>query len=272
MPGIYSAEIISNSEANTGFFLLNLRVPEIAESCYPGNFVQIKIDFPGGCIWPRPFSVLDTNGDHIRILYKILGRGTRALSSFKTGRELNINGPLGNSFSMPEREQTVVLAGGGIGVPPLFNLAGYLLEKGYISRDIHFFNGAADADSLVFVEQCAELGINTYAVTEDGSMGIKGVITEGMKQFMSGAKSAETLDKVIIYSCGPMPMLKAVGELASQYDIPCQMALEALMPCGFGICMGCVVKVKDTSIPEGFRFKRVCRDGPVFDAADIIWD
>jgi len=191
------------------------------------------------------------------------------MSGYPQGFLADIIGPLGNSFSLPDKDDTVLLAGGGIGVPPLYFLSKHLINEGTDPRQIHFFNGATDHESLVFIEQSAELGINTYAVTEDGSMGIKGMITTGVEQFIEGIKKAGNIEKVSAYSCGPMPMLKVLSGLFSSHSIPCQLALEELMPCGFGICMGCTVKTK---MGDDFVYKRVCKDGPVFDSKEIIWE
>ncbi len=251
---------------------MTLHAPRIARSCLPGNFVQLKIDFPGGGLWRRPFSILDTDGDNIRILYKALGRGTSYLTCFTPDMELNVIGPLGNSFSEPGRLDSIVLSGGGIGVPPLYFLAKDLLDKGYPPKNIHFFNGAADAGALVFLDEIADLGVSTYAVTEDGSMGIKGFVTEGVMQFLMGMGKMPVKKETSLYACGPNPMLHVISKLAEEYEINCQLALESLMPCGFGICMGCAVKVRDKSAPEGYSFQRVCHEGPVFDARVIIWE
>ena len=272
MPVVCNSPIISNVEAGNEVFLMMLKAPEIAFNCRPGNFVQIKIDFPDGGLWGRPFSILNSDGENIRILYKTLGRGTKALSGYQTGRTLSILGPLGNNFSVPDKGSTVLLAGGGIGVPPLYYMATNLLRRGISRTDIHFFNGAGNYDSLVFLDQIAELKINTYAVTEDGTMGIKGLITEGISQFLRAAESAGELKRIMIYSCGPMPMLKAIAGLASHYGVACEMALEALMPCGSGVCMGCVVKIRNENHPDRYSFQRVCHDGPVFKSCEVLWD
>jgi dihydroorotate dehydrogenase electron transfer subunit len=270
MPGVYLSPIISNTGLSDDLFLLELRAPVIAENARPGNFVQLKIDLPSGILWRRPFSILDIQENRISILYKILGKGTRALSTFESGREMSVIGPLGNHFQFPAKGRIVMLAGGGIGIPPLYFLLKRLMASGYDPRKIHFFNGAYDAGCLVYIEQCAEPGINVYAVTEDGSLGIKGLITDGMRQYLGSKADTAESDDIVIYACGPMPMMRAVAGLADEYGINCQLALEALMPCGFGVCMGCAVKVRDDN--GGSVIRRVCREGPVFDARDIIWE
>jgi dihydroorotate dehydrogenase electron transfer subunit len=125
---------------------------------------------------------------------------------------------------------------------------------------------------LAYLEETSELGINVYAVTEDGSMGINGMVTDGARQFLSGIRKSADLAKIRAFACGPVLMLKAVSELAAQFNIQGEIAMEALMPCGFGICMGCVVKIANRCSKCGYSFKRVCQDGPIFNASDIIWD
>jgi len=272
MPAVYQLPIVSNIEVRGGAYLLTLEAPEIAHSCAPGNFIQIKINFPGNGLWRRPFSILDTDRNNIRVLYKTLGRGTAALAEFKAGVVLNIIGPLGNCFSNPDNDTTVLLIGGGIGIPPLYYLTKRLTESGFPRQSIHFFNGASDYDSLTYLEETSELGINVYAVTEDGSMGIKGVVTDGARQFLSGVDNSIDPPKKRIFACGPAQMLKAVSKLAAQFNVKGEIAMEALMPCGFGICMGCVIKVADPCSSCHYSFKRVCQDGPIFNASDIIWD
>ncbi|MBD3168548.1 MAG: hypothetical protein GF307_03625 [candidate division Zixibacteria bacterium] len=272
MSGVYQAEIVSNNSIDNEAYLLTLKAPEIARASMPGNFVQLKIEMADGGFWRRPFSVLDTDGGNIKILYKPLGKGTLALTKFPPGKIVSVIGALGNSFSFPSRDSMIILTGGGIGVPPLYNLAKHLIKSDYNPRNIHFFNGAAGHDSIVYLEESAELGINVYAVTEDGSMGIKGYVTDGVKQFLNGMSKTSLSNEPVMYACGPMPMLRAVGLMVSEYDVYCEMALEALMPCGFGICMGCVVMARDDKSVEGFSYKRVCREGPVFRADDIIWE
>lgn len=270
MPNSYSSRVLSNTQIGTEIFLMVIESREISSSSNPGNFVQIKINLGTNIFWRRPFSILETDNGNFSILYKIAGRGTKALSQIKSGDSLNIIGPLGNQFSLPDKKDRVLLIGGGIGIPPLYFWAKRLLELGYGRTDIHFFNGAKNNLSLTYLNQIADLGINVYPVTEDGSIGTKGVVIDELNHFLS--KNNVPTDRISAFSCGPTAMLKSVAETADRYGINCELALETLMPCGFGICMSCAIKVRDATDMEGFNYRRVCRDGPIFKSQEILWE
>lgn len=181
---------------------------------------------------------------------------------------LHITGPLGNGFSEPINPQPLYLVAGGVGLPPLHYLIRTLLDKRYPAKMIHLYSGARSAGDLFARDELQALNIDYQITTEDGSLGIKGLVIEPFADDIRKAKNA------MIYSCGPMAMMAEVARIAGNY--PCQLSLEQLMPCGWGVCNGCAVKIiNDKATVEderGFRLARVCKEGPVFKAGDILWE
>jgi len=229
--------------------------PEIVALAKAGQFLHIRC---GEKILRRPISICEINKEDetIRIVFDIRGEGTYWLAQKQVGDKLDILGPLGNGFDLSDTNKRVLFVGGGIGVPPLLEAAKH-------------FRGTADAilgfkcsDCAVLIEdfqkECAEIDITS----DDGSMGEKGFVTS-----VFGNKIAtKTYD--IIYACGPTPMLRAVSEIAATNGIPCFVSLEERMGCGVGACLVCACKIKSNS---GINYKHVCKDGPVFNAEEVVW-
>ena len=254
----FKAKILSNQKIAKNHFILSFKPPGVmAKKVKPGQFVKIKVNNSNKPLLGRPFSVHKIGNDKIEILYKIVGEATRILSTKKTGNVLDILGPLGNGFDV-RRSGTAILVGGGHGVAPLAELV-----KNFIKHKTKpaIFIGAQTKEHIVCDKEFKKLGAQVHVTTEDGSKGCKGLVTELLKNKITG-KSLKKL--VTIYACGPKPMLAAVGKLAKQYKIPCQVSLEEYMACGIGTCLGCAVKTRS-------GYKMVCKDGPVFDAKEIVW-
>lgn len=211
----------------------------------PGQFIDIELE---GFFLRRPISVCDVNGDKITIIYKILGDGTRSMSSYENGKTLDALSGLGNGFSIEKAGEKPLLIGGGVGVPPLYLLAKELLAFGKIPSVILGFNSAED---VFFKEEFEALGCKTIVTTVDGSSGTKGFVTDAMQEF----------DFNYIYTCGPIPMLKAIYNNA---EADGQFSFEERMACGIGACMGCTCKTK-------YGNKRICKDGPVLERGEIVW-
>ena len=222
----------------------------------PGQFINIKLD---GFYLRRPISVCDWKNDEISIIYKVVGEGTKYMSELSRGDELLVLTALGNGYSTEtllniiknEPATRVVLAGGGVGVPPLYGLAKRLSELGVKPDVVLGFNSAED---VFYKEEFEALGLSVKISTMDGSMGVKGVVTDVMKD----EKGEPLYDYV--FTCGPEPMLKAVYNAVGDG----QFSFEARMACGFGACMGCSCKTKNGN-------KRICKDGPVLYREEIIW-
>lgn len=184
------------------------------------------------------------------------------MTGFRKGQTVELIGPLGNGFTLPPLPSSanIILLGGGIGVVSLYPLAEALR-----SRDLTVFVGAKTENDLLCVEDFKKLGSRILVATEDGSSGFKGTV---MDLFSSKRNGFKKNDPYYIYSCGPMEMLQELSETVRSEKFVCQASLEARMACGFGACWGCVVKTKDVKAP----YRRVCKDGPVFNLEDILWD
>ena len=212
----------------------------------PGQFVNIQLD---GLFLRRPISVCDVEKGKLTIIYKVVGKGTEKMSKFKGGEELDVLVGLGNGYFTDFSEDKPLLIGGGVGVPPLYYLAKCLLKEGKTPTVILGFN---KAEEIFMKEEFESLGVKVLIATADGSVGVKGFVTDAM---------ATLEDYTHIYTCGPEPMLKAIynaSEVGGSYSF------EERMGCGFGACMGCTCKTK-------YGNKRICKDGPVLQKEEIIW-
>lgn len=211
----------------------------------PGQFVNIAVE---GCYLRRPISVCDYDEKSITLIYKVVGRGTEIMSRMQQGETLDVLTGLGNGFSTAATTECPVLVGGGVGVPPLYNLAKKLHAAG---KKVQVVLGFNRADEIFYADEFRALGVDVLIATVDGSVGIKGFVTDAMKQI--------SFDYV--YTCGPLPMLKAIYA-ATECDG--EYSFEERMGCGFGACMGCSCQTTKGS-------KRICKEGPVLKRDEIIF-
>ncbi len=226
----------------------------------PGQFIHACL--PGTEVYfRRAFSVaaIDPDNDAIELIFKVFGRGTRLMGKMRKGDAIDFLGPLGNTFALPGKSERVIMVAGGVGFPPLMFFAEYLVNKGYDPKKIEFFYGGASKPDIIERARIKRMGVNFRPVTEDGSLGEPGLVTIPVEQFIQDHRA----DKLRVYGCGPEGMLKATSDLALKYTVAGQLSLEAPMPCGIGICMGCVVPLTDGG------HARVCREGPVFDIGRV---
>ena len=212
----------------------------------PGQFINIKID---GCYLRRPISVSDWDENTITIIYKTFGKGTEIMSKMNVGEKLNILTGLGNGFNTNLSGQRPLLIAGGVGVPPMYRLCKELIQEGKSPIVVLGFNTKGE---MFYKNEFKNLGAKVYVSTVDGSFGIKGFVTDALKDLK---------DYTYYYACGPMPMLKAVYE---NLTVNGQLSFEERMGCGFGACMGCSIQTKEGT-------KRVCKEGPVFRKEELIW-
>ena len=240
--GIY--KIVSNKPLTKDVFEMILSGNTSAITA-PGQFINIKLD---GFYLRRPISICDYDNNTVTILYKVVGGGTEAMSRLESGAELDILCGLGNGFDVSKSGEKPVLIGGGVGVPPLYNLCKKLIESGKKVTVILGFNTASE---IFYKEKFESLGAEVYVSTVDGSSGVKGFVTDVLKN----------IDYDYFFTCGPMPMFRAIEKIASSSG---QYSFEERMGCGFGACMGCSCKTK-------YGNKRICRDGPVLEREEIIW-
>ena len=212
----------------------------------PGQFVNIRLD---GFYLRRPISVCDLKGDELTVIYKVVGEGTELMSKMEAGRELDVLTGLGNGYDTSLSGDRPLLLGGGVGVPPLYLLAKKLTAEGKHVTAVLGFN---TKDEIFCEKEFRELGAETIVTTADGSCGIKGFVTDAMKD----------LDYTYFYTCGPEPMLRAVYEGSKTSG---QFSFERRMGCGFGACMGCSVRTVT-------GYKRICKEGPVLIKEEISWE
>ena len=210
-----------------------------------GQFVNILLD---GLYLRRPISVCDCQGDTLTLLYKVVGKGTQRMAAMQAGQTLDLLTGLGNGYDITKAGDHPLLIGGGVGVPPLYMLARRLREQG---KSVSVILGFNTADEVFYEREFAALGCDVTVTTVDGSYGVKG--------FVTGALPA---DYSYFYTCGPEPMLKAVYAATATSG---QFSFEERMGCGFGACMGCSCKVIT-------GYKRICKDGPVLEKEEILWD
>ncbi len=257
---VEDVSITKISDLKRGYFRLNIAPFSKAAKVKPGQFVHVQI--PGcGVYFRRAFSIYNFNAadGSIEILFKVVGRGTACLAKCRRGDRLGIVGPLGNTFRFPLKKETPVLIAGGVGFPPMYLLAVHMIEKGFEGERIVFLYGGNTKDDLVDISRIRKLGVELILTTMDGSYGQKGLITEPLKRIID-----DRCGKVRLYACGPEGMLQAVDTLACDNDVPGQMSLEAPMPCGVGICLGCVRPLREGG------YTRVCRDGPVYNFGEVL--
>jgi len=235
-----------------GASLIWLKCPELAPEAKPGQFVMVSC---GGeeCPLPRPLSIHQTSGENLALLYAILaeGRGTKWLSERRNGKEITLTGMLGNGFSIPEEPANLLLVAGGNGIAPLYFLAQKAIKAGH---SITLLYGTADRNRKPIPPH-----IKTISATEDGSVGHRGTVTDLIPKHIDWAEQ--------VFACGPVAMYRELHAHRKELlqDKPVQLSLEVRMGCGLGVCFGCTVKTKT-------GLKQVCKDGPVFNLDDILWD
>jgi dihydroorotate dehydrogenase electron transfer subunit len=251
--------IVANERDTDSYFRLVLRAPQIAPLIQPGQFAHVRILPLKDALLRRPFSIFQVAGDTFSILYKTVGKGTDALSRMRTGEELNVIAPLGHGFTVPAAGgETPLLVAGGYGMAAMFLLAQRSPQKGIV-----FVGGRRRVDILC-EKEFAAIGWEIRVATEDGSHGEKGLVTHPL---IAELKCGSTGKK--LFACGPTPMLKAVGKLAEEFNVPCELSMDEHMCCGTGVCLTCVIPVR---AGDSWQYQRTCTEGPVFDSRQILWE
>ena len=246
-----TAVVYSQEELAPGVFSMWIST-EIARAAKPGQFISVY-SRDGSRILPRPISICEADGDEdrLRIVYRLAGEGTKEFSTYVSGDPIDIMGPLGNGF--PQEGENVFLIGGGIGIPPMLELAKNLnCEKQII---------LGYRDDKLFLRDEFEAYGEVFVATEDGSVGSKGNVLNAIKE------NGLTAD--VMYACGPTPMLRALKAYAEENNIKCYISLEEKMACGIGACLACVCKTKEVDHHSNVHNKRICKDGPVFLAGEV---
>ena len=246
-----TAIIIKQEEIADDIYSMWLHTEQIAAHAKAGQFVSVYCK-EGSRLLPRPISIceIDRKDGALRLVYRVAGKGTEEFSSMHTGMQLKVIGPLGNGF--PKQEKKTFLIGGGIGIPPMLELAKQLdCEKSIVLgyRDELFLNDEFEAYGKV------------YLATEDGSAGTKGNVLDAVK--------ACGIEGDILFACGPTPMLRAIKQYAKENGLECYLSLEEKMACGIGACLACVCKSTQVDDHSKVHNKRVCKEGPVFNAEEV---
>ena len=248
-----TAKILSQNKIADGIYSMWIET-SAAKEAKPGQFIDAYVNDDSKLL-PRPISICEVKDDSLRIVYRVVGGGTKIMSTYQEGDEIQIIGPLGNGFDM--RDGKAILVGGGIGIPPMVELAKNLSEK--IGKE-NVISVMGYRDELFLTDELEQFSTLVIA-TEDGSTGIKGTVIDALDE--------NGVDGDVMYACGPIPMLKALKDWANSKDIECQISLEERMACGIGACLACVCKTKEKDEHSNVCNKRICKDGPVFDANEI---
>ncbi|MCC6580187.1 MAG: dihydroorotate dehydrogenase electron transfer subunit [Phycisphaeraceae bacterium] len=324
--GLFAAKVEANQPVCREHFRLRLRMDRHATfpASRPGQFIQIgcrppasRMDDPRllGDDWDwspgqpatpsqmelvsplallrRPFSLAgrwdDARGTVLEILHRVVGVGTQWLSALRPDDDVDLIGPLGNCFTMPEGNRIALLVGGGVGLPPMFYVA-----QTWVKQDFQAvaFIGAMTADLLpvsftgdvpgdgrasLCAQPFSQWNVPSVVTTDDGSRGLKGLITDGLRRHLDRMTESQRGEAVLL-TCGPHRMMHAVAKLGEQFGVPVQACMEQAMACGMGTCQSCVVKMEDREKPQGttsegrpWRYKLACTDGPVFAAERVVW-
>lgn len=248
--------ILRHERLQDGIYSMWLASKQISAAAGPGQFLSIYMR-DGSHLLPRPISICETDCERgcVRIVYRIAGKGTQEMSHWKEGEQARVLGPLGSGFPVErcKKERTALLVGGGIGIPPLVELAKRLGCKKQIV--------AGYRDSHMFLKEELEAAGDFYAATEDGSAGTKGNVLDAIQ--------GNGLEADVIYACGPAPMLRALKAYAGERGIECWISMEERMACGVGACLACVCQTAEKDEHSQVHNRRVCKDGPVFLATEI---
>ncbi|MCI8649836.1 MAG: dihydroorotate dehydrogenase electron transfer subunit [Anaerotruncus sp.] len=248
--------IVKKRQLTSSIFDLTFSCPEMARMAQPGQFVHIRIE---GFSLRRPISIaqIDREEGLLRIVFEVRGAGTQALSQLGKSEQLDVLGPLGNSFPLLEPWRKIIVVGGGIGVPPMLETAAHY------GANATAILGFRTASAVILEADFKAAGCDTRIATDDGSAGYHGLVTGLLEQRLAEQGAA------LICACGPMPMLRGVAQLAQAQGIPCKVSLEEHMGCGIGACLVCACK----TVKDGREiFSHVCKDGPVFNAQEVVFE
>ena len=250
--------VVRNRPLSQSVSIISIECPAIAIAAQPGNFVNIKVNDTSQPLLRRPFSIHNVQGEVIDLMVKSVGHGSALFCNIREGAKVMVLGPLGNSFTTGGLNvETALLISGGIGTAPMLFLEKRALAEG--NKVINLIGGRSQEDLLAY-------GLsNCHFATDDGSAGFKGTVLELLDKELPGLGSIANLK---VFACGPTPMLKAVAGFCRSHNILCDLSLESVMGCGFGICYGCSVEISN---PDGStRTILLCREGPVISAERIV--
>lgn len=265
-PGLHGFEVLSNEQIAQDIWRMRIEVGELAADIVPGQFVNIRVPGDASEILRLPLSFARATQSELELVYAVVGRGTKRLRAMRPSECSDLVGPCGNGWSLPQEQGRVLLVAGGVGLAPILAAAD-LLTGASIGFDVVV--GASSASKLweegverlrtAALRRSCDCARRVYVTTDDGSCGITGLVTEASGPLLQECEYAE------LWACGSAPMLRAVAEQALQAQTECKLSLERMMGCGFGVCAGCNVALRDGS------YALCCTDGPVFDARELAW-
>ena len=257
-------QVVSNTPVGTGYFRIRVSCHPQYTKATPGQFVMVRLIDQIDPLLPRPFSihrVIKKDGvvSGIELLYKVVGKGTQALSLRQPGDYLDLTGALGKGFTIPVKAGQIKIVAGGIGVAPMIFLVEYLKEQTRDRADVQVFLGGRSKADLLCLEEFSTFDVPVHTTTDDGSSGDHCLVTDPLADAMIENKPD------IIYACGPLEMLACVAAIADKHRVPCQVSIETMMACGMGACLGCAVVRRNHTD----TYLHACLDGPVFDTKAI---
>jgi dihydroorotate dehydrogenase electron transfer subunit len=253
------ATVLEHDNFQGEYRILRLAAPVVGPLVKPGQFLHLEVPRLGERILRRPFSIYQADGTGVAVLYKAVGRGTEAMAAIQVGEAVDIIGSLGNGYPEPDPAKTPALVAGGYG-----NAALYILAQRMKTKGIAFFGGRSAIDILL-VKEFEALGWDVRPTTDDGSLGTQGLVTDAFDPWAS----EQDFQSLEVFCCGPNPMLKAIGDRAIQQGFTAWLSLDKNMACGVGACLTCVIKRKTEN---GWEWARCCKDGPIFESREIIWE
>ena len=278
--------MIENINISLTYYKVALSIPSNAKLPLPGQFYTVRCGETKEPLLRRPFSMhrLDKKGEavHLEILYRVVGKGTDWLSRRKIGEKVDAIGPLGNGFLFQEDVPNVILVARGIGLAPLYSVAESVRIRNQ-EAGIFILMGAKTEERLFYEKECRRIG-RTFFYTDDGSKGFQG---SGPQLFRHLMASKQLPQRLYVYACGPSHMLRDLADISEKFDMPGQVALEAHMGCGLGVCLSCVCPLRVDSIRRDQHWKKpslhwsadgsrvyslICKDGPVYDIREVEWD
>lgn len=307
--GIFTAAVVEHRKLCREHYLIRVHLPDFPETA-PGQFVQLALapSSSSGNFVPeslltlrRPFSIAahttTEQGSTLDFIYRVVGQLTSALERLRVGDNLSILGPLGTPFPLPQPDQPALLVGGGVGIPPMIYLASHLCQTRGSGSGVIAFAGATTRDLLSLtvtndappptttsvsplynISEFAVSGVPAVISTDDGSYGFRGYVTDALDAYLAryfsdswDITAPDARPRPVIYTCGPEIMMKKVADIALRRGITAYAAVERAMACGLGTCQSCVIKVKATDAPDGWRFALSCTEGPVFDTRLLLW-
>lgn len=253
---VVEAKVLKLNELAKGIYEMVLDAPVVTNDAKSGQFVNLYTN-DKSLLLPRPISICDVNDNELRLVFGVVGKGTLAFSKMQVGEVIKVSTPLGNGYNLDNINGEVTLVGGGIGVPPMLLLAKLLLNKGIKSKIVLGYR-----DESFLVKDFEALGLEVSVCTDSGKEGYHGNTVSFLRE--------NNVDSDIYCACGPKPMLKFLSKYAHECNKHVYLSMEERMGCGYGACVGCVIDLYDDN-HEVVR-KKVCKDGPVFDSREVVWD